>query len=88
MKKTLTLSLLALAFSSAVMASESAHEGGEAVIAAQNAELEKNTDGKGSSEVWRLFLYAMLLFLIAEAILCLNPKAPRVPQATGAPSRG
>jgi len=29
------------------MASESAHEGGEAVIAAQNAELEKNTDGKG-----------------------------------------
>ncbi|MGA0853844.1 MAG: BatA domain-containing protein [Luteolibacter sp.] len=48
----------------------------------------KNTDGEGSSEAWRFFLYAMLLFLIAEAILCLNPKAPRAPQATGAPSRG
>jgi hypothetical protein len=48
----------------------------------------KNTDGKGSSEAWRFFLYAMLLFLIAEAILCLNPKAPRAPQATGTPSRG
>jgi hypothetical protein len=30
----------------------------------------------------------MLLFLIAEAILCLNPKAPRASQFIGTPKRG
>jgi hypothetical protein len=30
----------------------------------------------------------MLFFLIAEALLCLNPKAPRNVHATGIPKRG
>ena len=37
----------------------------------------KDSDEKGSAEAWRLFLFAMLFFLIAEAILCLGPKAPK-----------
>jgi hypothetical protein len=31
-------------------------------------------DGSLAQEIWRAFLIAMLLFLAAEAILCLNPK--------------
>jgi hypothetical protein len=48
----------------------------------------KDSDGKGSAEAWRLFLFAMLFFLIAEALLCLNPKAPRTVHAIGIPKRG
>jgi hypothetical protein len=48
----------------------------------------KDSDDKGSAEAWRLFLFAMLFFLIAEALLCLNPKAPRNVHATGIPKRG
>ena len=44
----------------------------------------KNSDGKGSAEAWRLFLFAMLFFLIAEAILCLSPKASHGAHAIGA----
>ena len=43
----------------------------------------KNSDGKGSAEAWRLFLFAMLFFLIAEAILCLSPKASHGAHAIG-----
>jgi hypothetical protein len=48
----------------------------------------KDSDGKGSAEAWRLFLFAMLFFLIAEALLCLNTKAQRTVHATGIPKRG
>lgn len=43
----------------------------------------KNSDGKGSAEAWRLFLFAMLFFLIAEAILCLSPRASHGAHAIG-----
>jgi hypothetical protein len=43
----------------------------------------KNIDVKGPAEAWRLFLFAMLFFLIAEAILCLSPKASHGTHAIG-----
>jgi hypothetical protein len=43
----------------------------------------KNIDVKGPAEAWRLFLFAMLFFLIAEAILCLSPKASHGAHAIG-----
>lgn len=48
----------------------------------------KDNDGKDSAEAWRLFLFAMLFFLIAEALLCLNPSAPHNTLATIIPKRG
>jgi hypothetical protein len=43
----------------------------------------KNIDVKGPAEAWRLFLFAMLFFLVAEAILCLSPKASHGTHAIG-----
>jgi hypothetical protein len=43
----------------------------------------KNIDVEGPAEAWRLFLFAMLFFLIAEAILCLSPKASHGAHAIG-----
>ncbi len=37
----------------------------------------ENNDSAASVEAWRLFLFAMLFFLIAEAILCLSPNSYR-----------
>ena len=48
----------------------------------------KDSDEKGSAEAWRLFLFAMLFFLIAEAILCLGPKAPKHAHTIGSPKHG
>ena len=48
----------------------------------------KDRDEKGSAEAWRLFLFAMLFFLIAEAILCLGPKAPKHAHTIGSPKHG
>lgn len=36
---------------------------------------EKNDDSSLVKEAWRAFLIAMILFLLAEAILCLQPKS-------------
>ena len=38
-------------------------------------------DGSLIQEVWRLFLVALMVALIAEAVLCLPRKAPRVAEA-------
>lgn len=46
MKKT-TLTLLACAFLSTAIAKDASHDSGAGTVAAQNALLEKNTDGKG-----------------------------------------
>ena len=48
----------------------------------------KDSDEKSSAEAWRLFLFAMLFFLIAEAILCLGPKAPKHAHTIGSPKHG
>ena len=47
MKKHLVLTLLPLLFVAATHARDAGHRGDEATLAAQNAALEKNTDGKG-----------------------------------------
>jgi len=47
MKKAFTLSVLSFVVAGVAHASDAGHHAGEAVIAAQNAALEKNTDGKG-----------------------------------------
>ena len=47
MKKILTLAVLPLAVAGMVHARDTGHHADEAVVAVQNAALEKNTDGKG-----------------------------------------
>lgn len=47
MQKKLTLSILACACVSVAMARDASHSAGDATVAAQNALLEKNTEGKG-----------------------------------------
>jgi hypothetical protein len=47
MQKQITLTLLACAFLSTAIAKDTSQLNGEATVAAQNAALEKNTDGKG-----------------------------------------
>lgn len=50
----------------------------DVLLAGTNYSLFENAaaskDGSLAQEVWRAFLVAMLLFLLAEAILCLTPK--------------
>ena len=49
---------------------------------------EEDTSGNDQliREAWRAFLIAMLLFLIAEAILCLQPKRPIILPGTPLPN--
>lgn len=47
MKKVLVLALLSMGMTGFALARDTSHQGDEAAIAAQNAALEKNTDGKG-----------------------------------------
>jgi hypothetical protein len=42
----------------------------------------ENDGSAASAEAWRLFLFAMLFFLIAEAVLCLTPNSYRSQSAT------
>jgi hypothetical protein len=50
----------------------------DVMLAGTNYSLFENAAGGDDDtlvqEIWRAFLIAMLLFLVAEAILCLNPK--------------
>lgn len=48
----------------------------------------EDNEPAASAEAWRLFLYAMLFFLIAEAILCLTPNPPRTTTAMPQARRG
>ncbi|MGC6425922.1 MAG: BatA domain-containing protein [Akkermansiaceae bacterium] len=47
---------------------------------------DQETDDDFAREAWRAFLIAMILFLIAEALLCLQPKPVSAATSSGKPS--